>query len=572
MALATQCPHCYTSFRVANDQLKLHAGMVRCGACKQTFNGIEHLLEPGEAPRTPPSKTSVEEAPVESTETRIDKDESELTSEKGLTVNDDASSPLPQPEPKTEALVDTEEDTPAYPSDHNLESTLGNVNEPVSQQLSDPVINQVSEQISEQLSDLGDSSPIPTNTEQAISVETQDIEISVDESESKDVPNASTLEDSEQSLNQQALDDIALFQEKLASFAPQIDFPSESVTKPEDNLDQLTTQHASSHLEIIKQDDSTTSDHDDNRQDEKEGNSPTEIIPRANPASLTSSLDFELNEDERSLTEPDNVSLLEIQTQAAIIDGDDSKYSRHEPVFSDDTVLEDELEHDLQQLLAETKQADTDLPQTLIAGNSHAEARQEPTISITDPEPTSDIQIEDDAEEPEFMINAEKAKRYSKVQMIALWFGIVLLLITASAQALYFFRSGIAAHFPQTKPLILQMCQKLNCQIKLPTQIDNIVFDSTELLTVNQDPHILSLSMQLQNKSAMAQAWPMLELTLKDSRGKTVLQRVFTPEEYLENKAMVAKGFAANSDSNIKVFFELSTMKAANYAVGVFYP
>lgn len=53
MALATQCPHCYTTFRVANDQLKLHAGLVRCGACQQTFNGVEHLLAPGARPAAP---------------------------------------------------------------------------------------------------------------------------------------------------------------------------------------------------------------------------------------------------------------------------------------------------------------------------------------------------------------------------------------------------------------------------------------------------------------------------------------------------------------------------------------
>lgn len=46
MALATQCPHCQTTFRVAHDQLKLRAGLVRCGACKQIFNGIENLLRP----------------------------------------------------------------------------------------------------------------------------------------------------------------------------------------------------------------------------------------------------------------------------------------------------------------------------------------------------------------------------------------------------------------------------------------------------------------------------------------------------------------------------------------------
>ncbi len=48
MALATRCPHCQTTFRVAHDQLKLRAGLVRCGACKEIFNGVEHLLRPDE--------------------------------------------------------------------------------------------------------------------------------------------------------------------------------------------------------------------------------------------------------------------------------------------------------------------------------------------------------------------------------------------------------------------------------------------------------------------------------------------------------------------------------------------
>lgn len=45
MSLATQCPHCRTTFKVANDQLTLHAGLVRCGICQQIFNGVEHLTE-----------------------------------------------------------------------------------------------------------------------------------------------------------------------------------------------------------------------------------------------------------------------------------------------------------------------------------------------------------------------------------------------------------------------------------------------------------------------------------------------------------------------------------------------
>src|SRR6478735_717493 len=67
MALATQCPHCHTTFRVAHDQLKLRAGLVRCGSCKQIFNGIENLLrtenlaQPAPPPPSPPAPEMPEE-------------------------------------------------------------------------------------------------------------------------------------------------------------------------------------------------------------------------------------------------------------------------------------------------------------------------------------------------------------------------------------------------------------------------------------------------------------------------------------------------------------------------------
>lgn len=67
MALATQCPHCHTTFRVAHDQLKLRAGLVRCGACKQIFNGIENLLRPDQPPTvapTAPGNTAARSTPA----------------------------------------------------------------------------------------------------------------------------------------------------------------------------------------------------------------------------------------------------------------------------------------------------------------------------------------------------------------------------------------------------------------------------------------------------------------------------------------------------------------------------
>lgn len=74
MALATQCPHCQTTFRVAHDQLKLRAGLVRCGSCKQIFNGIENLIrldENGQSEPVPASPAAPTPAAASSAETDL---------------------------------------------------------------------------------------------------------------------------------------------------------------------------------------------------------------------------------------------------------------------------------------------------------------------------------------------------------------------------------------------------------------------------------------------------------------------------------------------------------------------
>jgi predicted Zn finger-like uncharacterized protein len=69
MALATQCPHCGTMFRVASDQLKLRGGIVRCGACQEIFDGSATLVDldklPAKAPAAPSSPPAADTAPVQ---------------------------------------------------------------------------------------------------------------------------------------------------------------------------------------------------------------------------------------------------------------------------------------------------------------------------------------------------------------------------------------------------------------------------------------------------------------------------------------------------------------------------
>lgn len=128
MALATQCPHCGTQFRVAADQLKLRGGIVRCGACQQIFDGNSALIDlaagpapvvaaPADATPEVPSPTPVDETPVE-TLASVSEPVSEQISEpvaqqepEPEPVPTPASTPepdiLPAPEPSREHTADS---------------------------------------------------------------------------------------------------------------------------------------------------------------------------------------------------------------------------------------------------------------------------------------------------------------------------------------------------------------------------------------------------------------------------------------------------------------------------------
>jgi predicted Zn finger-like uncharacterized protein len=61
--LATQCPHCGTQFRVTLAQLELRDGQVRCGSCREVFNGIDTVFEyTGEPSATPSADSEASEA------------------------------------------------------------------------------------------------------------------------------------------------------------------------------------------------------------------------------------------------------------------------------------------------------------------------------------------------------------------------------------------------------------------------------------------------------------------------------------------------------------------------------
>ena len=60
----TRCPHCQTIFNVSAEQLRLAHGMVRCGQCMGTFDGLVDLSEEGLGDPEAPVEPTPPEEPV----------------------------------------------------------------------------------------------------------------------------------------------------------------------------------------------------------------------------------------------------------------------------------------------------------------------------------------------------------------------------------------------------------------------------------------------------------------------------------------------------------------------------
>jgi predicted Zn finger-like uncharacterized protein len=362
MALATRCPHCQTTFRVANDQLKLRAGLVRCGSCKQIFNGVEHLL-PIEG--VPPPRTTAPPRPPGETALRP------ATPVVDAGAIEPHGPPLPagQPEPSGNDGL-----SPAAAAAAPVDDNAGH----------DPLLRMT-------------------------------------------------------------LMDFAHAQHQPRSEEEPTQTPPPAVSAP-DPLEQA--------MEVLQ----------------------------AKP-------------------------LRDTRQDAA----------------SDD---QDEL----------------------------------------------DVATMADYEEPSFVRQGRRRQRFGRTLRIAMVAGSCVLLILLLAQSAYLFRDRIAARFPEAKPALAFGCALLECRVGLPAQPEEVSIESSDLESLTPDKKIFSLTALLRNRSATAQAWPNIELTLNDANDKALARRVFTPRDYLPPGQNPDTGFAPASERSIKLFFELTQLKASGYRMYLFYP
>ncbi|WP_034300815.1 DUF3426 domain-containing protein [Herbaspirillum sp. RV1423] len=435
MALATQCPFCQTTFRVAQDQLKLRGGLVRCGNCKEVFNGNDHLVSPEIA-------SQLVAAPA--------------ASQPGQRTAPTGWPPLPGGSLPRQAEPDVAPASAAGPAapppwmaTPDLSSAFASIaaetkDAPWGTQSAQDTLNEPSAPASPPLPEQIAASPEP-------------------------FPLAGTP--TTQSPTPGQADDVA------AGPMP---------SQPEVSINTLTQE-------------------------------------LSYPIPLTSSAPLEEQSD---------------PITAGPIDDASSGNSQ--------------------------------------AGDEYAQAAEEEKPEAeSDDEDTEEIaeeETEDEEDTPAFVQKAERRERLHRIARLVMGIGAVVLSIALLLQATYVWRNTIVAWLPSTRPLLSSACAALHCAVGLPTNIDQLVLESSELQLVPPNQNIYTLSVLLHNRGYGAQAWPYLELTLNDADEKAITRRVFTPREYLDRAQNIDNGLAGESEQQIKLTFELAQPAASGYRIYLFYP
>ncbi len=148
-----------------------------------------------------------------------------------------------------------------------------------------------------------------------------------------------------------------------------------------------------------------------------------------------------------------------------------------------------------------------------------------------------------------------------------LWvLGIVVLLLALGLQAIYFFRSEIAAYAPEARPYLNRMCAYLRCTVALPQRPRAISIEASDMQATDPaNPGVIALTATLRNHATTALGYPALDVVLTNTREHTVARRVFLPSEYLDGGKDARAGIPPNAEITVKLNIDSGDLGAAGF-------
>ena len=540
MALATQCPHCLTTFRVAADQLKLRGGIVRCGACQSIFDGSAHLIEL-DKPAPPPAVPASAPAPTPAAAPAPDVSD----------VSDTAAAPS-----EDDAL-------PVYTLDFSQSfeplGILPNVAVPTPDAPRARVWRTGTPAQAPAAAETPPAVPMPAPT--------LDGGPSVRVPETAPAAAPTGMQDAAQTALHAAPD--------TAPAAPPADAyaPAGRVAP---RLEPAAGTAADAPAPAF---------HTGGAEPEP---APLPAAPSA-PVSADAYApagriepNFGLPVDEeivaRALPDSDPEPEAEPAPPPPADTGATTAPAALPRPASTGAGADDDVPPAALPLRASAASEST-LPaivptvppaRSKTARASEARARRSKLTPTKIEPPKLRIAADADADEPEFVKRSRRLERTDRMRRLLMIAGTVVLAFGLLAQVVLGWRNVLAQQHPGLKPVLAGACAVLGCRVELPALADNLVIETGELTTLG--PNTYALNTLLRNQGSLVLAWPSIELELTDAADRPVLRRVLAPADYLPAGTSAAAGFGPHTEQPVTLHFTLAGLQPSGYHTFVFYP
>lgn len=145
-------------------------------------------------------------------------------------------------------------------------------------------------------------------------------------------------------------------------------------------------------------------------------------------------------------------------------------------------------------------------------------------------------------------------------------------LILLVLQAALVYRVELAVLYPEGRPLLVDACDLIGCEVALPSKPELMSIESSDLHPDTSQPGRLQLVATLKNRAPFIQTYPHLELTLTDTADQALARKVLAPSDYVARDVKIDAGFGANKDMAITLNLDAGNLPAAGYRLYLFYP
>jgi predicted Zn finger-like uncharacterized protein len=150
--------------------------------------------------------------------------------------------------------------------------------------------------------------------------------------------------------------------------------------------------------------------------------------------------------------------------------------------------------------------------------------------------------------------------------------GCAALAVLALAQLTWAFATPLAHRVPALRGPLEAFCEGAGCTVALPHLPDQLFIESSDLQLLDAArPNEVLLTVTIRNRAPVAQALPLLELTLTGAASQVTSRRVFQPREYLEADIDGRAGIGANQEVSVRLYLSTGNLRAAGYRLYLFF-